>query len=278
MFCSPEIWYFFFPFTAWFTMNTISICPLCGGEKENCPFLFCQDCVDGLDNLVPTYGTPICDVLLDQLCPSFGGTVDDRRYCRDRNEADPCCIGCGDVTHTPNILCQSCRDIFDHSVNSPQVCSPYVGGQPDDDDPMSTDPCCIGCGGVRVAGISLSIPLMPPTSESIARMSKEASLTTMPCPKMVTIPSLSSRLVNGRSPRMPLRRRRINSISTPTGNTNCWKISWRTCMMCSGKSSRGSNPCPMVAIASQVTIHHLQWLLKAQKFKNSHNRLKIWKL
>ena len=182
-------------------MNTISICPLCGGEKENCPFLFCQDCVDGMESLAPAYGPPVCDVLMDQLSPSYGGTMEDpgftmniichlcggqkanspslfcqfcvngwynvvrtygtpgcdvpmdqscadcggtvdgRGYCRNCNEADPHYIGCGDVTDAPGSLCQSCGDNFDHSVNSPdvRVRSPIVEGGQSDDEVMSED-------------------------------------------------------------------------------------------------------------------------------------------
>ena len=182
-------------------MNTISICPLCDGEKENSSFLFCEDCMDGMDNLVPSHGTPVCNVLMDQLGPSFGGTmedpgftmnsichlcggqkknspslfcqfcvngwgnvvrtygtpggdvpmdqscaayggtVDDRGYCHNCNEADPHCIGSGDVMDAPGSLCQSCGDIFEHSVNSPdvQVRSPIVEGGQSDDDSMSED-------------------------------------------------------------------------------------------------------------------------------------------
>ena len=124
-----------------FTMN--SICHLCGGQKANSPSLFCQFCVNGWDDVVHTYRTPGCDVPMDQLNPSFNGTV-----C-ERNETDPRSIGCGNITDAPDTLCQSCRDSFEHSINSPQVRSPNVnGGQADDDDPMSADPHCIGCGNV----------------------------------------------------------------------------------------------------------------------------------
>ena len=89
---------------------------------------------------------------MDQLNPSFDGTV------HERDETDPRCIGCGDITDAPDTLCQSCRDSFEHSINSPQVCSPNVdGGQPDDDDPMSADPRCIGCGNVTDAPNTLCL-------------------------------------------------------------------------------------------------------------------------
>ena len=123
-----------------FTMN--SICHLCGGQKEDSPSLFCQFCVNGWDDIVHAYGTPGGDVPMDQSCAASGDTVDDQGYCCDRDEADPRCIGCGDVTDAPGSLSQRCGDVFEHSVNSPdvQVRSPIVeGGQSDDDDAMSED-------------------------------------------------------------------------------------------------------------------------------------------
>ena len=98
-----------------FMMNTSCICHLCGGQKQNSPSLFCQFCVNGWDNVVRTYGTPGCDIPMDQLYPSFNGTMD-----TVATVMKPICIGCANVTDAPNTLCQSCRDSFEHSVNSPQ--------------------------------------------------------------------------------------------------------------------------------------------------------------
>ena len=122
-------------------MNTSSICHLCGGQKENSLSLFCQFCVNGWDNVVRTYGTPGCDMPMDQSCAACGGTLDDRGYCCNCNETDPHCIGCGDVTDAPGSLCQSYGDIFEHSVNSPdvRVHSPIVIGGQSDDGAMSED-------------------------------------------------------------------------------------------------------------------------------------------